>query len=381
MAREEGDAEPAPSWVELDIGALRGNLRAMRAALDPRAELIAVVKADAYGHGAARVARTAAEEGVRRFAVAHPREATALRDVVPESEILVIGAAPPEFVPRAIERRIALAAVDLDHARALDAAARRAGGRIAVHAKADTGMGRLGFAWETAAAEAARLLDLPGLDLRGVFTHFACVTGGAEDPARRQMDRFRPIAEALEARAGRRLFRHASNSAAFLRHPEWDLDGVRPGIALYGYGARDPSGRFRTQPILQWKTRIAQARRVPAGFPVGYDSAYVTPAPTTLAVLAAGYADGYLRALSGRGVVLIGGRRCPVLGRISMNWIAADAGPDARAAAGDEAVLIGRQGGAEIWADELAGLAGTIPYELLTNLRAAPERRVVDGPA
>lgn len=381
MTQDETDDLSAPNWVELDLAAFRGNVRAMRAALDPRAELIAVVKADAYGHGAGRIARAAAEEGVRRFAVAHPREAVELRKAVPESEILVIGAAPPEFAPRAIEQRITLAVVDLAHGRALAAAARDAGGRVAVHVKADTGMGRLGFAWETAAAEAAQLLNLPGLDLRGVFTHFACVTGGAEDPARRQMERFRPIVETLEQRAGRRLFRHASNSAAFLRHPEWDLDGVRTGIALYGYGARDPAGRFQTRPILQWKTRIAQVRPVPAGFPVGYDSTYLTPAPTTLAVLAAGYADGYLRALSGRGVVLIGGRRCPVLGRISMNWIAVDAGPDARVAAGDEAVLIGRQGGAEIWADELAGLAGTIPYELLTHLRAAAVRRVTDGPA
>ncbi len=380
MQDNEADTESAASWVEVDLGALRDNLRALRAALDPRAELIAVVKADAYGHGATLVARTAAAEGIRRFAVAHPQEAETVRAAVPAADILVIGAAPPSFVPQAIERGITLAAADLEHARALDAAARRAGGRVAVHAKVDTGMGRLGFAWETADDEAGRLLDLPGLDVRGVFTHFASVTGGADDPAVRQMERFWPVVAALEARAGRRLFRHASNSAACLWHPEWDLDGVRPGIALYGYGAREPTGRFQTRPVLQWKTRIAQVRRVPAGFPVGYDSTYVTPAPTALAVLAAGYADGYLRALSGRGIVLIGGRRCPVRGRVSMNWITADAGPDARVAAGDEAVLIGRQGGAEIWADELAALAGTISYELLTNLRGATDRRIMDCP-
>lgn len=365
------DDDGPPSWVEVDLAALRANVRAMRAALTPGAELIAVVKADAYGHGAAAVARAALGEGVRRFAVIHPREALALRAALPMAEILLIGPTAPDFAARAIAERITLAALDLEHARALDAAARAAGGRLAVHAKVDTGMGRLGFHWETAIADAAALCALPHLELVGVFTHFARVEGGPNDPARRQMERFLPIAAALEARARRRLLRHASNSAAFLRHPEWDLDAVRPGIALYGYPPPEPHPRFRVRSVLQWKTRVMQVRRVPAGFPVGYDSTYVTPAPTTLAILGVGYSDGYLRSLSGRGVALVGGKRCPVRGRVSMNWIAVDAGPDARVAVGEEAVLIGRQGAAEIGADELAQLADTISYELLTNQRAA----------
>lgn len=362
------------SWVEVDLAAVRANVHAMRAALTPGAELIAVVKADAYGHGAAAVARAALAEGVRHFAVIHAREALELRAALPTAEILLMGPTAPTFAAPAISERITLAVVDLEHARALDAAAGAAGGRLAVHAKVDTGMGRLGFHWETAVADAAALCSLPHLEVTGVFTHFARVEGGADDPARRQMERFLPIAAAFEARARRRLLRHASNSAAFLRHPDWDLEAVRPGIALYGYLPPEPRPRFRVRPVLRWKTRVLQVRRVPAGFPVGYDSTYVTPAPTTLALLGVGYSDGYPRALSGRGVVLIGGRRCPLRGRVSMNWIAADAGPDARIAVGDEAVLIGRQGTAEIGADELARLADTISYELLTNQRAAVRR-------
>ncbi len=368
MTHRKSEIATPPSWVEIDLNALRANIRAFQDALAGRAEPILVVKADAYGHGDGIVARAAAQEGVRRLAVAHVHEAENVRTAVPEAWILLLGAAPPESVPTLLECRVTVSIVSFEHGRALSEAATRAGRQLPAHIKVDTGMGRLGFSWETAAADAAALFDLPGLDPVGVFTHFARVTGEADDPAARQIERFRAVADALDRRAGRRLFRHASNSRAFLLHPEWDFDGVRPGLALYGYGADSPDGRFYTRPVLQWKTRVVQARRVPAGFPVGYDSTFITPRPTTLAILAVGYADGYPRALSGKGVVLLGGRRCPVLGRVSMNWTAVDAGPDADIAVGEEAVLIGRQGHVEVWADELAQLCDTIPYEIVTRI-------------
>jgi alanine racemase len=366
-----------PSWVEIDPGGLRANLDALRAALPKTTEPVLVVKANAYGHGAASVARLASAVGVRWFAVAYPHEAAVVRKAAPRARIVLLGPADPSEVAALARLRVIPVVVDPDHGHALAAEARRRKLRLAVHLKIDTGMGRLGFPWDGAADAILPLFREEGLRVDGICTHFARVESGPDDPARVQAERFFRIAEAAERAAGRRLFRHASSSRATLLHPEWDLDGVRPGILAYGYGASDSAGRIQARPVLQWKTRVVQVRRVPAGTAVGYYGTYSTPAATTLAVVAAGYADGYLRTLSNRSHVLIGGRRCRVVGRVSMNWITVDAGLYATVKPGDEAVLIGRQGNQEIWADELATLCRTIPYEILTGINASIERRYV----
>lgn len=366
-----------PSWVEVDLGGLRRNLHALRSAVGPKTETVLVVKADAYGHGAAAVARCAAAEGVRWFAVVYPCEAAAVRKAAPKASIVLLGPADAADVPVLIRDRAKPVIVDLEQARGLSAEARRRKRVLPAHLKVDTGMGRLGIPWDQAPAVATEILREPGLKIEGICTHFARVETGEGDPAAAQAQRFFDAAAAIETTAGRRLFRHVSSSRATVLHPEWDLDGVRPGIVAYGYGASDPAGRVHTTPVLQWKTRVVQVRRVPRDFPVGYYGTYTTPAATTLAVVAAGYADGYLRTLSNRSQVLIGGRRCRVVGRVSMNWIVADAGPYAQIRRGDEVVLIGKQGNQEIWADELATLCRTIPYEILTTIRASIERRTL----
>jgi alanine racemase len=358
--------------AELHLDRLDANIRAVRNALRPGAEPIMVVKANAYGHGDTAVVRRGVARGVRWFAVVHLEEALRVREAAPEAEVLLLGVASPADVPALLQHRLTPVVVGREHGRALGAAA--TGRRLPVHLKVDTGMGRLGIAWQDAVDAGTELARAPGLDVRGICTHFARVAPGPDDPAVRQAERFRSVADALDAPAGRRLFRHASNSRAICCHPAFDFDAGRPGILLYGYEARDPNGRVHTRPVLEWKAEIAQVRRVPAGFPVGYDSTYATPTATVLAILAAGYADGYPRLLSNRAHVLVGGRRCPVAGRVSMNWIAVDLGPGAEARPGDEAVLIGRQGDAEVWADELAALAGTISYEILTGIRPADVR-------
>jgi alanine racemase len=367
------------AYVDVDLGALAENVRRVRGALPERVALMMVVKANAYGHGTYEVARRAARAGVGWFAVAHLHEALEVRRAAPGAEIVVMGVAGAEDVPALLDARLHALAVSLEQGRALAAAARAAGRALPVHVKVDTGMGRLGMHWEDAAGEASGLLEEPGLEVRGLCTHFARVDAGEEDPAREQYRRFHGVAGAIEARARRPLFKHVSSSRAALLHPEWDLDGVRPGIVLYGYGASSPGGRFVTRPILEWRTRVMQARRVPARFAVGYYGTYVTPAPTTIAVIGLGYADGYLRALSNKAHVLIGGRRCRVVGRVSMNWITVDVGPYANVRQGDEVVLLGRQGNQEIWADELAILCRTIPYEILTGINASIDRRYSGG--
>ncbi len=366
-----------PTWVEVHLGVFRENLRSLRRVLHRSVQLILVVKANAYGHGVAGIARAAARAGVRWFAVAHAAEVPAVRDAAPQADILVLGPIQPAEVPWVLQYRATPVVVDLEHGRALAAEARRRRRTLSVHLKVDTGMGRLGFHWAEAAESLRALQQEPGLRWTGVCTHFARVEAGPGDPASVQYERFMGVVRAAESMYGERLMRHASSSRAMLLHPEWDLDAVRPGLAAYGYGASDPAGRVITRPILEWKSRVAQVRRVPAGQPIGYYGTYVTPAPTHVAIVATGYADGYLRALSNRGHVLINGRRCRVVGRVSMNWVAADVGPYGTVRPGDEVVLIGRQGNQEIWADELATLCRTIPYEILTCIRATIPRHYV----
>jgi alanine racemase len=362
------------SWVEVDLEALSENITALREVLAENTEIMFVVKADAYGHGAVALAERAVATGVRWFTVAYVQEALELREALPSPHILVMGAVEPADVPGLLEHRITPIVVSEEHARLLGEAACRQGDVLDVHLKIDTGMGRLGVPWEDAAAVYRRLLDCPGLRLTGACSHFAAVEPGHPEGAKDQLGRFRIFERERRAFDDRPIMRHISSSRAMLYYGAWDLDGVRPGIALYGYGARDEAMRASTRPILQWKASVMQVRSVPANFPVGYYGTYRTGRPTTLATLCVGYADGFLRTLSNRGIVLIGGRRHPVVGRVSMNWVTVDVGPDADVKAGDEAVLIGRQGKEQVWADELARLCRTIPYEILTNIDARIQR-------
>lgn len=370
------------SWVEVDMERLRANAAAIRATLGSAA-LIAVVKSDAYGHGLGASAAALARGGVSRFAVAYPAEACVVRAAAPNAEqIVVLGVARAADVPRMLADRTTPVVVSAEQGMELSAAAAAAGGRLEVHLKLDTGMGRLGFICPAEVERAVEVLRMPGLDVKGVCTHFAMVEPEKKPGAvRGQAEKFRMAVAAIEAAAGRRLYRHMSSSRAALLQPECDQDAVRVGIALYGYGASETDRRFRTEPALSWKSRVMQVKRVPAGFAVGYYGSYRTGEETDLAVIACGYTDGYQRHLGNKGQVLVGGKRRPVVGRVSMNWIAADLGPESGVRAGDEVVLIGRQGEEAIWADELAKHCSTIPYEILTGISRQIERRSVGEPA
>lgn len=361
------------SWVEVDLNCLRGNVRAVRAAVSPAAEVIFVVKANAYGHGLIPVAQAAAEEGVNWFAVVHVSEALALRAALPDANLLVIGYSDPAQTELLLKNRITPVVTDVQTGLAFAEAAHRLQQTLPAHLKVDTGMGRLGVQWDEVGDVLKTLRVVEGLKISGVCSHFAKVEPDHLSVACTQVDRFREVLEYFPEP----VFRHLSSSRAALYFPEWDFDGVRQGIDLYGYGASDPEGRFRTRPVLQWKTRVVQVKPVPAGFSVGYYGTHITEYPTQIVTLAVGYADGYNRALSNRGDVLIGGRRCPVVGRVSMNWITADIGPDADVKVGDEAVLLGEQGAEAVWANELSSICRTIPYEILTGINASLERKYI----
>ncbi|HNR93293.1 MAG TPA: alanine racemase [Kiritimatiellia bacterium] len=365
------------SWIEVDLNILQENVQAIRGAISPGTELICVVKANAYGHGAVPVAQRAAQAGANWFAVAYLEEALKLRAALPAVNLLVLGVVDPSDTELLLEHKVIPIVATEEHGMALALAARKFGRDLEAHIKIDTGMGRLGLPWERAPDMIRRLAKEPGLNITGMCSHFAKVEPAEPEAAGTQADRFFSIAKEAEDLLGRRLFKHLSSSRAILYQKDWDLNGIRPGIILYGYGTGKKDMRFRTRPILQWKAFVMQVRSVPAGLPIGYYGTYKTRQPTDIATLAVGYADGYLRILSNKGYVLVHGRRCPVVGRVSMNWIAVDVGPDSGVKRGDVAVLIGEQGNESVWANELAQKCITIPYEILTGIDSSIRRQYI----
>ncbi len=372
-------------WAEIDLGAIAHNVRELKNITRDGARFIAVVKADGYGHGAAEVARTALAAGADMLAVARIDEGIALRQAGFEEPILVLGPTFPAHAEGLVTHHLTQSVTGLAAARALDEVARRCGGTLPVHLKVDSGMGRLGLIPDERrqdtsrppVEEVAAITRLPGLQLKGVFTHFATADEQDKRYAHRQFSIFSSFLETL-AKAGIDCgLRHAANSAALIDLPETHLDAVRPGIALYGlYPSREVDhARANLQPALALKTRLLQVKAVPAGFQVSYGLTWEAPRATIIGTVAAGYADGIQRRLSNRGVMLVNGRRASIVGRVCMDLIMLDLGPDATAAAGDEVVIIGRQGTETISAEDVADLLGTINYEVVfTNATRVPRK-------
>jgi len=353
------------SRITIDLSAFDRNFAAVKAAISDGGgpAIMAVVKSDAYGHGLERVVERAVAAGIPWFAVAYMHEALRVRAVAPDAEILVIGPVEAADVSEAVANRITPIVVSPAHALELGSAA-SAKAPLQVHVKVDSGMGRLGAMPSELDAIAAQ----SGLQISGICSHFAAVEPQRIENAQAQVAVFTACAEHVESLLGRRLLRHISSSRAMQYFSDWDLDIVRPGIVLYGYGSSSAGMRVQTDPCLEWRTGIMQVKEVPEDTPIGYYASYRTMQRTDIATIGAGYADGYLRSLSNRGLALVGGRRVPVVGRISMNWITLELGPDSGHAAGDEVVLLGRQADESIWAADLSRWAGTIAYEILTAI-------------
>jgi alanine racemase len=373
-------------WAEIDLKAIDHNVRELRRITSGPARMIAVVKADGYGHGALEVARTVLAAGADMLAVARIDEGIRLRQAGLQAPILVFSPTFPAFAEGLITHGLTQSVGGLEAARLLDAAARRSGTTLPVHLKVDSGMGRLGLLPDAlridpsrpaAVAEVAALTRLPGLRLEGIYTHFATADEQDKTYAHRQLRLFETFLQDLDRAGIAYGMRHAANSAALIDLPQTHLDAVRPGIALYGlYPSREVDrSRAALKPALALKSRLLQVKPVPAGCKVSYGMTWEAPRPTVIGTVAAGYADGIQRRLSNRGVMLVNGRRVPVVGRVCMDLIMLDLGPGAADAAGDEVVIIGRQGAAEITADEIAALLGTINYEVIfTNATRVPRR-------
>jgi alanine racemase len=366
------------TWVELDRDTMRSNIELIRSAMECNSDIILMMKADAYGHGMHLVAPAAWRAGIRRFAVAHIDEARLIHSLLPEAWILLIGILHPSDAPEASAHRIIPILADHTHAAALSAAMAGRKTPLECHMKVDTGMGRIGFPHASAISAFQEHSNLPGLKLTGLCTHLAESDGADDSFARAQMAIFCEIISICRKTARAPLLCHAANSGAISIDPACHLDAVRTGILFYGYGNKGDgpgrSNKIPTRPFLQWKTHVVQLKKVSAGTAISYDRTFHAAYDTQIATLDVGYSDGYPRLLSNRGTVLIRGRRCPVAGRVTMNLTMADAGPDSGVQVGDEAVLIGRQENESVWADELAGRASTIPYEILTNIRTTDKR-------
>ena len=345
-------------FCEIDLAAIRHNVGVMKSHIAGGARFLAVVKADAYGHGAAPVAKAALEAGADMLAVAIPEEGIELREAGIAAPILVLGG---------IEESAAEAVVQ----NALAQAGQKLGRCAKVHLKLDTGMNRIGVRTAEEAQALTRLIDsLPGVALTGCFTHMA--TADEPDPTGtlRQIERFEALCKAVKAVHPGEIICHGANTASIFRYPQLHADMVRGGLALYGYPPVPEATGL--QPAMRWVTRGIYVKTIAPGDRVSYGGTFVATRPTVVMTLPVGYADGYRRGISGKGCVLVRGRRAPILGRVCMDQMMVDVTDIPGAQEGDEAVLLGRQGDEQIDAEEMAAWLDTISYEVLCS----PSKRV-----
>jgi alanine racemase len=368
-------SQTRPSRVEVDLDALAFNVRRLKGMVDSNVMLTAVVKADAYGSGAVAVARTALLNGAGHLAVASLEEALELREAGISAPILVLSYTAPAAIRHAVRQNITVTVFDLGLARAYDQMAASAGGRLRVHVKVDTGMGRMGVMPADAVTLFRHLLGLHHLDVEGIFTHFAVAD---EDPVytAEQAATFKSVLKPLRAAGIAPRYIHACNSAGTLAFPEYHFNMVRVGIAMHGVSPSDSvpvPADFK--PVMRWKTFVAQVKTLPDGHTVGYGRSYTCEGEQRLAVIPVGYADGFRRGPANWGRVLVRGQYAPVVGRVSMEKTSILVSHIPDVAIGDEVVLLGEQGDLRITADDVARQWGTIGYEVLCDILPRVPRR------
>ena len=369
-----------PTVAEVDLGAIAENVRQVQKKVAP-AQVMAVVKADAYGHGAVPVARTALKSGASRLAVALVEEALELREAGIRAPILVFGGVFPDDAEHYARHGLEATVYTDDALEALSQAGRKAGRPISVHVKVDTGMGRVGVAWEKAPEFVEKVLGTEGVALGGLYTHFATSDEADKSYAHLQLRRFQKVQERLRDKSVRVPLVHAANSGAVLDMPEAYFDAVRPGVMLYGYyPSPETSESVPLRPAMTFLTQVLYVKEVEPGTSVSYGRKYVAKRRTKIATLPVGYADGYNRLLSNQGEVLIRGRIYPVVGRVCMDQILVDLGPDSPVQPGDEVVLFGRRGDQEVSVYSICQKLHTIPYEVTCWVSKRVPRRYVGEP-
>ena len=368
-----------PTWAEIDLDALAHNLAAVRRRVGTR-PVLAVVKADAYGHGAVGVARALVSEGVERLGVAIPEEGVELRRAGIGAPILVLGGFAPAQAELLLRHDLVPALYRPDQVEALSRAAEKRGGAADAHLKVDTGMGRLGVPASDVPAFAAILESASGhVRVTGAFSHLAVADDPTDPFTHRQIDLFQEAIAVLRARGLAADEIHLANSAAIMDHPPAWLTLVRPGIALYGYPPSPKVTPLAVRPVLSLKTRIIYMKEILPGASLGYGRTFVAQRPVRVASLPLGYDDGLPRLASNRGYILVRGRRAPIVGRVSMDLTTVDVSDVPGAVLGDEATVIGASGAESLGADRVASWAETISWDILCGIGSRVPRVYVRG--
>lgn len=354
--------------AEVNLDALKHNYEQIRCHVPHEVEIMAIVKADAYGHGACQVANLLQEQGVNQFAVAIVKEGEELRRSGITSPILVLGYTPRADIEALIENNLTQTVFSYDMAKTLSDEAGRLGKTVNIHIKVDTGMGRIGFLSSPQSIEEVKMISsLPHLNMEGIFTHFSTADEEDIDYTQRQWHIFEGFLNELREEGIDFPVIHAANSAAIMCHSYTDLNVVRPGIILYGYY---PSTYLQGKvldliPAMTLKTQVVHVKELPEGHYVGYGKTYCTHHRTKVATIPVGYADGYSRRLGNLGRVLIRGQYAPIIGNICMDQFMVDVTGIEGVSVEDEVVLFGRQGENEIPVEEIASILGTINYEII----------------
>jgi len=360
-----------PAWAEINLAAIGHNVRQFKSHLSPKTLIMAIVKADGYGHGAVEVAREAVAAGVSFLGVGLVEEAVQLRENGFDVPILILGFTPAEYGPYLCRYNLTPTVFTLEEADAFAGAARSCAQTLTVHVAVDTGMGRVGcFPCEKADSFIAHVAALQGLALQGIYTHFASADQADKSFACWQLKRFNDLVRRLETQGIHIPVKHTANSAAAIDLPEAHFEMVRLGISLYGLypSAEVQRSTVALRPAMSLKARIIFTKDIPAGTGVSYGSTYVADRPVRIATLPLGYGDGYPRKLSNIGQVLVRGKRVPIVGRVCMDQTMINVQDVGGVVAGDEAVMFGRQGEAQLHVDEVAGWLDTINYEVVTRI-------------
>ncbi|MGE5606963.1 MAG: alanine racemase [Bacteroidota bacterium] len=368
-----------PVWVEIDLNAVRHNLAEIRRLVGPSVEIMAVVKAEAYGHGAVKIAQTALQSGADRLGVALPEEGIALRKAGITAPILVFSPLQTDQAKIMVRYDLTPTICMLEPAVALSRAATAAGKEVPFHVKIDTGMNRIGIPAHEGIVFIKKMKTLPGILFEGIFSHLATADERDKEYARYQMKIFNKVIVDLKTEGLLPPKAHLANSAGIIDLPLAYYNLVRPGIILYGmYPSPEVEiDRIRLQPALSLKTKVVFKKRVPQGSAISYGRKYVTPGETTIVTIPIGYADGWSRRLSGKVEVLISGKRFPIVGAICMDLCMVDVG-DEPVEIGQEVVLIGSQGAENITAEEIGAYLGTINYEVTCMISDRVPRRYLN---
>lgn len=354
-----------PVWVEVDLDKLEYNYKEVKKRINSNTVVMAIVKADAYGHGALEIASRLVECGVERLGVALPEEGAELRKAGFKLPIQVLGEVLPSQYSLLLDYNLIPTIGRLDTLRAINKLALDRSIRSKVHIKIDTGMGRIGYTPEASLEFILKIIGFKGIELEGLMTHFATADEENKEYAYHQWERFDYLIRKLNGKGVSVPISHAANSAAVIDLPDFQLNMVRPGIMLYGLRpSAEVDQDIKLKPILSWKSRVVFVKEVSAGTAISYGSTYITDKKSRIATIPLGYADGYPRLLSNKGYVLIAGQQAPIVGRICMDQFMVDVTDISGVNVGDDVVLIGEQGQKEISATEIADMVGTINYEI-----------------